>query len=321
MEVWILYGDDIESTADLAHEVRRFLAEGARMGINVKVLRPDRFDLLVMERARDSILIDGVPHSLPDFIYPYFNHGDNGYFSLAVVRQLEQLGVPVFNRAATIETVRDKMHTHQVLAENSLPTPETMLAKFPVDIDMIERIIGFPLVVKTLRGALGSGVFLIENRNAFADLMALMGETSPDVQLIFQKFVASSKGRDLRVFIVDGQVIGCMERRAKDGGFKANFSAGGSVHAFECGHEAIALALRTARVLDIQVAGIDLLFTENDGFTICEANTFPGFKGLEMACRVNVPEAIFNAMRRRLGESYAETARTARIRRGAGAYN
>jgi len=307
MEVWILYGDDIESTADLAHEVRRFLAEGARMGVNVKVYRPEQFDLLVTEEARDSILIDGEPEPLPDFVYPYFNHADNSYFSLAVVRQLERMGVKVFNSASTIETVRDKMHSHQVLSENGLPTPVTMLAKFPVDLDMIENTIGFPVVVKTLKGALGSGVFLIENRDAFSDLMELIGETTPDIQLIFQKFVASSKGRDLRVYIVDGEVVACMERIAKEGSFKANYSTGGSVRPFECNEEAATLALRTAEVLDIQVAGIDLLFNEGSAFTICEANTFPGFKGLELACKVNVPETIFNAMKRKLGEKVTET--------------
>lgn len=321
MEVWILYSDDIESDADLAHEVRRFLAEGQRMGVNVRVMRPDSFDLLVTDGARDSIMIDGEPQKLPDFVYPYFNHSDQSYFSLAALRQLERLGVPVFNRALSIETVRDKMYTHQVLSEKGLPTPETMLAKFPVDIGLIERIIGFPLVVKTLRGALGSGVFLIEDRGAFSNLMELMRETSPSTQLIFQKFIASSKGRDLRVFIVDGQMVGCMERRAKEGDFKANYSAGGSVHAFDVNEDAVALALRTAEVLDIQVAGIDLLFTPDGGFTICEANTFPGFKGLEKACGVNVPQEIFNAMRRRLGKSYSDGRQPSEHRQSIRTYN
>lgn len=306
MEVWILYGDDIESTADLAHEVRRFKVEGEKMGIDVKVYKPEQFDLLVTEEARDSILIDGKHCPLPNFVYPYFNHSDHSYFSLAIVRQLERMGAYVFNTAATIETVRDKLHTHQVLAENGLPTPTTMLAKFPVDIDLIEKEIGFPLVVKTLQGALGTGVFLIENRNAFLDLMELIGETNPNIQLIFQKFVASSKGRDLRVLVVDGQAVACMERVAKEGSFKANFSIGGSVRPYEMDDVMRDMAIKTAEVLDIQIAGIDLLFTGDNEYTICEANTFPGFKGLEMACKVNVPEIIYKAMRNRLDAEFGE---------------
>lgn len=300
MDVWILFGDDIESNADLAHEVRRFLAVGKQMDVNVRVVRPDEFDLLVTHEVRDTILINGKPVPLPDFVFPYFNHNDHSYFSLAIVRQLERLGVHVYNGAQTIETVRDKLHTHQILAESGITTPDTMLAKFPVDMDLIEKTIGFPVVVKTLNGALGIGVFLIETQKAFRDLMELVGETNPNLQLIFQKFVSQSKGRDLRLFTVDGEVIAAMERRANDGGFKANFSSGASVHEFIPDQEAIDIAVRTAEVLDIDIGGIDLLFNEGGGYTICEANTFPGFKGLEKASGVNVAEKIFQAMQRHL---------------------
>ncbi len=300
MEVWILYGDDVESNADLAHEARRFVAEGQKMGIDAKVIKPSQFDILVTQEVRDTVLIDGKAVALPDFVFPYFNHHDQGYFSLAIVRQLQRLGVTVFNGADVIETVRDKLHTHQILAESKIDTPDTMLAKFPVDMKLIEERIGFPVVVKTLNGALGIGVFLVETPTAFADLMELVGETNPNLQLIFQKFVSVSKGRDLRLFVVDGQVIAAMERRAKEGGFKANYSSGGSVHFFEAKPEAVDIALRTAEVLNIDIGGIDLLFKEDGGFTICEANTFPGFKGLEKASGVNVAGKIFEAMQARL---------------------
>ncbi len=300
MEVWILYGDDIDSTADLAHEVRRFLAEGENLGITVKVYKPSQFDLLVVEDVRDSVLINGEPVPLPDVVYPYFNHNDHSYFSLAIARQLERLGVIVYNNANTIETVRDKLHTHQVIAEAGIPTPATMLAKFPVDIELIESKLGFPLVVKTLNGALGIGVFLVENAKAFKDLMELIGETNPNLQLIFQQFVEASKGRDLRLFTVDGEVIASMERRAKEGDFKANYSSGGSVHSFSPDQEAIDLAVHTSKALNIQIGGIDLLFKAGGGYTICEANTFPGFKGLEKASGVNVAATILNAMRKKV---------------------
>ncbi len=300
MEVWVLYGDDIESNADLAHECRRFLVEGEKMGIDVKIIKPGQFDLLVSHDDRESILIDGKAVPLPDFVFPYFNHNDQGYFPLAIARQLERLGVHVFNGADVIETVRDKLHTHQILAESGIDTPDTMLAKFPVDIKLIEDTIGFPVVVKTLNGALGIGVFLLESRSAFQDLMDLVGETNPKLLLIFQIFVSVSKGRDLRLFTVDGEVVAAMERRAQDGGFKANYSSGASVHEFIPDQEAIDIALRTAEVLNIDIGGIDLLFKEGGGYTICEANTFPGFKGLEKASKVNVAGKILETMQRQL---------------------
>lgn len=306
MEVWILFNEEVESSSAEAFEIRRFLAEGREMGIDVKVFHPEQFDLLVTDEDRESVLIDGKPVPLPDFVLPRCYVIDSGYFSLAVVRQLERMGVRVFNDSMTIEIVADKMHTHQVLAESKLPTPTTMLAKFPIDIELVEKTIGFPVVVKTLLGVNGSGVFLIDNPNSFADLMSLIEQTMPNTQLIFQKYIAKSHGRDLRLFVVDGEVIASMERRAIDGGFKANFTQGAQVIEFHPDEEAKGLAVQCADILNLQVAGIDLLYDDN-GYTICEANSFPGFKGLESCCNVNVPRQIFRAMQQRIGADYAVT--------------
>lgn len=300
MEIWILFNEEIEAPSAEAFEVRRFLAEGRAMGIDVKVYRPEQFELLVTGEIRDSIMIDGNHVPLPDFLIPRTLLEDNGYFAQAIIRQLERMGVAVYNNATCIETVSDKLHTHQVLAENGLPTPATMLAKFPVDIELVEKVIGFPVVVKTLLGANGSGVFLIENTKAFKDLMALIREASPHIQMIFQKYIAHSRGRDLRLFVVDGEVIASVERVAQQGDFKANYSTGGSVKEFQPDAKAVEMALKTADVLNIQIAGIDLLFTEDGGYTICEANTFPGFRGLESVCDVNIPQRIYQAMQKRL---------------------
>lgn len=299
MEVWILFNEEVEAPTAEAFEIRRFLAEGRQMGITVKVFKPEQFDLLVTEDAKESVLIDGARMKLPDFVLPRTYVIDTGYFALAVIRQLERMGARIFNNSSSIELVADKLHTHQVLIESSLPTPCTMLAKFPIDLDLIESTIGFPIVVKTLLGVNGSGVFLLENKKAFRDLMNLISETNPNIQLIFQRFISKSKGRDLRLFVVDGKVIASMERRAQEGEFKANFSQGGSVVAWEPDDTAVDLAIRTADILNLQVAGIDLLYDEN-GYTICEANSFPGFKGLESCCDVNVPQEIFKAMQARI---------------------
>ncbi len=297
MDVWILFNEEIESSSAEALEVRRFLIEGKEMGINVQVFDPEQFDLLVCENERDTVLIGGVEHKLPDFVLPRTYVIDTGYFALAVIRHLERMGVRVFNGSASIELVADKLHTHQVLAESGLPTPSTMLAKFPVNVDLVEKSLGFPVVVKTLLGVNGTGVFLMDNRKAFGDLMELISQTNPDIQLIFQKFISKSMGRDIRLFVVDGKVIASMERRAQEGEFKANYTQGAQVLEFIPDRAAEELAIKTAQLLDLQVAGIDLLFAE-DGYTVCEANSFPGFKGLESCCDVNVPCEIFGAMQR-----------------------
>lgn len=304
MEVWILFNEEIESSSAEALEIRRFMSEGKDMGIDVKVFHPEQFDLLVTGDNKEYVLIDGEPVSLPDFLLPRTYVIDSGYFALAVIRQFERLGVRVFNDSASIEIAADKLHAHQALVGAGIPTPTTMLAKFPIDIELIEKKIGFPLVVKTLLGVNGTGVFLMEDHKTFANLMSLISETNPNIQLIFQKFIAQSRGRDIRAFVVDGQVIAAMERRAGDDDFKANISQGGSGLEIQLDKTATDLSIETAAALDLQVAGIDLLYDEN-GYTICEANSFPGFKGLEQYCDVNVPRKIFEAMQARIDKEKA----------------
>ena len=149
MEVWILFNEEIEAPSAEAFEIRRFLAEGREMGVDVKVFHPEQFDLLVTADDKESVLIDGNLMPLPDFQLPRTPPVESGYFAMAVVRQLKRLGVRTYNSSSCIEMVADKLHTHQVLIEAGLQTPTTMLAKFPIDVDLVENTIGFPIVVKT----------------------------------------------------------------------------------------------------------------------------------------------------------------------------
>ena len=112
-----------------------------------------------------------------------------------------------------------------------------------------------------------------------------------------------SHGRDVRLLVVDGKVIAAMERRAVDGGFKSNISTGGQGFAFAPPPEMAELAVSVADVLGLDVAGVDILFDE-DGYRICEANSSPGFQGLEKACGISVPAAIFSAMAAKFGLRY-----------------
>ena len=155
-----------------------------------------------------------------------------------------------------------------------------MLVKFPVDIALVERHLGFPVVIKTLSGSQGSGVFLSHKAREFDDLMQLIEATNKNANIILQEFIANSHGRDLRVFTIGGRVAGCYERRGQEDSFKANVSAGGSARPFQITPEIEWLATQTANILDLDVAGIDLLF-DNGHYKICEANSSPGFEGLD----------------------------------------
>lgn len=291
MRGWILYFKSQDQLGDSDYSVSRLLEAATAKGIDLQIYRPDQFELVVTRDDRKSILVDGSPTPIPDFLIPRLGSSTT-YFALAIIRQLERLGVFVCNSSVTIETVKDKLHMHQLLAQSNLPTPKTMLFKLPVDIDIVRKEIGFPVIVKNITGTEGAGIYLCQSEDKLVDLMELIYSTNPNVNIILQEFIEMSSGKDLRVFIVGGKIIGCMKRVSK-GSFKANFSRGGKVEKFELTPEAEWLATETARLVDFDIAGIDLLF-DKGGYKVCEANSAPGFKGLEQVMGKNIAEQIID---------------------------
>lgn len=295
---WILYKDAANNKPE-SYEIKKFQEVSANHGIQLKVITPEQVDIIVTGDTRKSVLVDDVQTPLPDFILPRMGAGTT-YFALAVIRHLERLGVYSFNSSLSIDTVKDKLYHLQILAESGLPIPKTMLVKFPVDVNVVEKNIGFPAVIKTLSGSQGSGVFLIDDKSSLEDLMLLIESTNKNANIIIQEFIKNSKGRDLRVLTIGGRVIAGMERKAKEGSFKANYSRGGSVTQFEITPEIEWLVLEISRILNLDIAGIDLLFDDN-GFKICEVNSSPGFEGMEKACKIDIASEIFKFIKIRLG--------------------
>ena len=144
-------------------------------------------------------------------------------FDLAVIRHMERLGVKSFNSSESIETVKDKLFFPPNSGGEKPSIPKTMLVKFPVNVELVEKRLGFPVVVKTLYGSQGSGVFLCESKKQLMDLIQLVEVTKGSANIILQEFIESSKGRDLRVFTIGGRAIACVERNAPEGEFKAIF--------------------------------------------------------------------------------------------------
>jgi gamma-F420-2:alpha-L-glutamate ligase len=299
MKGWILHKDGAGFLKDKSYGVERLLATADKYGVDLQLISPERLDLTVTREDRKSILLDGEAVALPDFIIPRMG-AFTTYFDLAVIRHLERLGVKSFNSSESIEIVKDKLFSHQILAEKNLPIPKTMLVKFPVDVDLVDSRLGFPVVVKTLYGSQGSGVFLCESKKQLKDLIQLVEVTKGSANIILQEFIESSKGRDLRVFTIGGRAIACVERNAPEGEFKANYSQGGTVKPYEITPEIEWLAVETSRIFNLDIAGIDLLF-DGEHYLVCEANSAPGFETIEECVDVDVPKEIFHFIRIRLG--------------------
>jgi len=294
---WIIYKKEESQLTEKNYNILRLLEAGRNAGLELTIFTPEQFELIITKNDNRSVLINDKPHPLPDFILPRTGSGSK-YFTLAVLRQFEHLGVYVCNTARSIELVQDKLHCHQVMSFHNLPIPKTMLVKLlettkSINTKIVEQEIGFPAVIKNITGSEGAGIYLTDSASKFKDLMELIYINNPHANIIIQKYIKASHGKDLRVFVVGGRIIACMQRTSGDGDFKANFSRGGTTESFAITPEIEWLAIETAKITGLDIAGIDLLFDE-DGFKICEANSSPGFKGLELAVGKNIAEQIID---------------------------
>jgi len=297
MNGWILYKNDIVES----WETQKLIEEFEKQEIKIRVVDPQVVDIFVDRDDRKSILVAGKARGLPDFVIPRTGSGTT-YFIKAIIRHLERLGVVLINESASIDTVKDKLYTQQILGESNLPVPKTLLVRHPINVEFVEKNIGFPIIVKTLSGSFGAGVFLAENKRQFLDLIKLAEITSKSYNIIVQEFIKESWGRDIRVFVLNQKVIGCMMRQATDGDFRANITRGGEGIPYQITEEIEWLGGESARLLHLDIAGVDLLF-DNGGYKICEVNSSPGFEGMDKYTKTNIAEQIVNFVKHKVGYS------------------
>ena len=288
MNGWILYKNPIEES----WETQKLVEEFEKQDIKIRVVNPNDVDIFVDRDDRKSILVGGKPRWLPDFVLPRTGSGTT-YFIKAIIRHLERLGVILINGSDAIDNVKDKLYTQQVLGQSSLPVPKTLLVKHPIDIDFVEKNIGYPSIIKTLSGSFGAGVFMAENKKQLKQLIKMAEITNEGYDIIIQEFIEDSWGKDIRVLVLNGKVIGCMMRQSTDDDFRANITRGGEGIPYQITEDIEWLGGESARLLGLDIAGVDLLF-DNGGYKICEVNSSPGFEGMDKYCKTNIAEQIVN---------------------------
>ena len=291
MKGWIIFTNSDNPITSEKYEIDRLTKEAKKENIKIKFIQSEHMDLMVTKNRNKSILLNGKPTAPPNFVISRMG-GSTNYHTLAIIRNFERLNTCVINSSHSIEIAKDKLRTHQILTKYNIPVPKTMLLKFPINIKLIEKHFKFPVILKTLSGASGCGVLLANNKKVFNDLMMLIETSNMTTDILIQEFIEHSKGHDLRVIVIGGKVVACMLRQASKGEFKANFSQGASVSNYKLTPEIENLAIKTSTLLNLDIAGIDLLFGKKQMY-VCEANSAPGFKGIESCCNINIPKEMY----------------------------
>ena len=282
-----------------SYETNRLIEEFTNHNIDVKIIDPNEIDIFVNKETRQSILVNGESLSLPKFIFPRTGSGTT-YHIKAVIRHFERMGVVVINTSDAIDNTKDKLYSHQILAQSNLDIPKTMLLRHPIDVEFVEKHIGFPVIVKTISGSYGRGVFLAETKKQFKQLLTMAELTKPSYNIIIQEFIKATWGKDLRVLVVNNKVVGCMMWQATDEDFRANISRGGEGIPYEVNEQIEWLSSESAKALELDIAGVDLLF-DKEGYKICEVNSNPGFEGMENYTKKNIAEEMVQFIKMKIG--------------------
>lgn len=270
------------------YSTKRIADEAEKAGWAVRILDP----LLLAPSFGDGIK-DGLQHEgwlvdceaiIPRIGYSITEKGTDR------VRDFERMGVIVMNSSDGIRRSRDKLIAGQMLAEGGIPVPITaQIVSWEDTNRAIARVGGTPCVVKSTQGTHGSGVFLAHTEQHARQLVYQMLERG--MRPLVQEYIEESHGKDIRALVVGGEVVACMRRRANGNEFRSNFHLGGSVEKIEIDPEFEQIAIKAAKILDLEIAGVDLLESKR-GALVLEVNSSPGLEGIERASENNVAGAI-----------------------------
>ncbi|MHA7878566.1 MAG: 30S ribosomal protein S6--L-glutamate ligase [Saccharospirillum sp.] len=222
------------------------------------------------------------------------------FYGTAVVRQFEMMGTKSLNASLAISRSRDKLRSMQMLARKGIGLPVTGFAHSPDEVpDLIQMVGGAPLVVKLLEGTQGIGVVLCETRKAAESVIeAFLGLNT---NILVQEYIKEAGGADIRCFVIGDKVVAAIKRQAAPGEFRSNLHRGGTASVIKITPEERKTAVRAAKVMGLDVAGVDIL-RSNHGPVVMEVNSSPGLEGIETGTGKDIATLIIQHLERALAE-------------------
>jgi len=278
----------ILSCGPKSYSTRRLKEAALARGYEAKVLNTLKF-AIDLDQGSPDLYFRQKQLSHYDAVLPRIGASIT-YYGTSVVRQFEEMDVFCANTANGISNSRDKLRSLQILSRHHIGIPRTTFVNDKKDVlPAIERVGGAPVVIKLIEGTQGIGVLLAESIKAAESIIELLQSQKQDV--LIQKFVAESKGKDIRAFVVGDRVVAAMRRVAQGQEFRSNVHRGGVAEPVDLSEEYRETAVRSAQILGLRVAGVDML--ESDaGAQVMEVNSSPGLEGIERCTNLDIAGAI-----------------------------
>lgn len=276
------------------YSTNRILKAGEQRGHEMIVIDHQKC-VLVIESSKPKIIYKGEELKNIDAIIPRIGASVT-FYGAAVVRQFEQMHVFSTVESQALVRSRDKLRSLQLMAKAGIGMPKTAFASNPKDIDnIIKQVGGAPVVIKLLEGTQGIGVILAETHNSAKSVIeAFLGVA---VNILVQEFIKEAKGADVRVFIVDGQIVGAMRRQGAEGDFRSNLHRGGKAALIQLSAEEKATAIKAVKKLGLAIGGVDML-QGTSGPLVMEVNSSPGLEGIEAATGEDIAGKIIEYVER-----------------------
>lgn len=272
------------------YSTRRLVEAAKQRGHKVKVLDTMKF-ALDLEELNPDLYYKQKRVSHFDAVLPRIGTSIT-YFGTAVLRQFQQMDMFTPNSADAILNSRDKLRSFQILSKHKIGIPATSYVKDKYDVlPAIERVGGVPIIIKLLEGTQGIGVLLAHTLESATSIIELL--QSQKQNILIQKFVAESKGKDIRAIVVGDQVIAAMRRVAQGQEFRSNVHRGGRTEMVELRDEYKECAIRAARMMGLGIAGVDMLESK-EGPQIMEINSSPGLEGIEGCTKLDIAGAFID---------------------------
>ena len=267
---------------------RRLVEAAEERGHEMRILNTLRCTMNITSH-RPSILYNGETLTGFDAVIPRIGASITHY-GLAVLRQFEMMGVWPLNESVAVGRSRDKLRSMQIFAKHGLGLPVTAFAHDPKQTDEVLKIVGgAPAVIKLLEGTQGIGVVLGETANSAKSVVEAF--RGLNVNILVQEFIKEAGSSDIRIFVVGGKVVAAMMRTGAEGDFRSNLHRGGSAKMVKITPAERSTAIRAAKVMGLNVAGVDIL-RANHGPVIMEVNSSPGLEGIEAATGKDVAGQI-----------------------------
>jgi len=294
----------ILSRSPQIYSTRRLVEAAEKAGHEVVIIDHTKCHL-IMEKGKPSIRVGGIAVTDIDVIIPRIGASVTTYGS-AVIRHFDLMGVASILTSTALIRSRDKLRSLQILSKSGVGIPKSVFARHPKSDDvknLIQEVGGTPVILKLLEGTHGTGVIKADSVSSAKSAVEAFSGIKKD--LIVQEFIQEAGGKDIRAFVVDGEVVGAMERSGQADEFRSNLHKGGTAKSIEIDKKIKSAALEATKLMGLTVAGVDLLLSSR-GPLVIEVNSSPGLQGIENATNSDIAGKIIEAVEKKFGKTVKE---------------